>query len=226
MRRSLNLADSIKARGILQPILVRPINADPPVYEIIAGERRWRAAQISGLIQVPAIVLNLTERESLEIALIENIQREDLNALEEAEGYTLLISQHGYTQEEVANIVGKSRSHVANTMRLLALPDYTKSLVTRGNISAGHARALLTLDSPDKIADKIIRDGLTVRAVEQLASRAKPKRQPKHTSKITDADIKHWEQNSARGAWLEGHATNPRFARRTLDRFQKLRATR
>ncbi len=138
------LSNSIKLRGLLQPILVRRISGSSNQYEIVAGERRWRAAQIANLHEVPAIIVNVDESEALEIALVENIQRTNLSPLEEANGFHTLIDQHGYTQEEVAQIVGKSRSQVANTLRLLALTDYTKSLLESGALTPGHARALIT----------------------------------------------------------------------------------
>jgi len=178
-RRSFNddeigaLARSISTRGILQPIVVRASPDEAGIYEIVAGERRWRAAQRAGLYNIPVVVLDLTDREALEIALVENVQREDLNPLEEAFGYNSLITDHGYTQEEVASTVGKSRSHIANTIRLLALPEQTKALVVAGAISAGHARALLTVSNADEVAKRIISTGMTVRDVEQLASNQK-----------------------------------------------------
>lgn len=190
-RRSFNddeigsLARSISTRGILQPIVVRASSDESGIYEIVAGERRWRAAQRAGLYEIPVVVLELTDREALEIALVENVQREDLNPLEEAFGYNSLISDHGYTQEEVASTIGKSRSHVANTIRLLALPDHTKALVAAGAISAGHARALLTLPHADEVAKRIISTGMTVREVEQFASDQKARTPPKKTTPVT-----------------------------------------
>jgi ParB family transcriptional regulator, chromosome partitioning protein len=165
------LSNSIKLRGLLQPILVRRISGISNQYEIVAGERRWRAAQIANLHEVPAIIVDVDESEALEIALVENIQRTNLSPLEEANGFHTLIDQHGYTQEEVAQIVGKSRSHVANTLRLLALTDYTKSLLESGALTPGHARALITQANPDKLADAIVSKGLTVREVEKLTTR-------------------------------------------------------
>jgi ParB family transcriptional regulator, chromosome partitioning protein len=187
------LARSVSTRGILQPIVVRASPDEPNVYEIVAGERRWRAAQRAGLYNIPVVVLDLTDREALEIALVENVQREDLNALEEAFGYNSLISDHGYTQEEVANTVGKSRSHIANTIRLLALPDHTKALVAAGAISAGHARALLAVPHADEVAKRIISTGMTVRDVEQLASSQKTRASSNKTTTLAlDFDTISW----------------------------------
>lgn len=166
------LAGSIREKGILQPILVRqnPMLAD--AYEIIAGERRWRAAQRAGLHEVPVLVIEAGDRESLEIAIIENVQRHDLNALEEAGGYDRLIAEFDYAQADLARMLGKSRSHVANTLRLLKLPDSVKSLLQEGKLSAGHARALLTVADPQSLAARIVEDGLTVRDVERLGQEA------------------------------------------------------
>lgn len=163
------LASSIKEKGVLQPIVVREVRATPGVFEIVAGERRWRAAQRAGIHDVPIFVIEATDKESLEIAIIENVQRSDLNALEEADGYAQLICNFAYTQAELAKIIGKSRSHVANTLRLSNLPDSIKLMLSSGRLSAGHARALLNAESPEKIAQKIIDSGLSVRDAERLA---------------------------------------------------------
>jgi ParB family chromosome partitioning protein len=188
------LTSSIRHRGILQPILVRKIGGASGQYEIVAGERRWRAAQRAGLFEVPVLVLEINEREALEIAIIENVQRTDLNALDEARGYELLISEHGYTQHEVSRIVGKSRSHIANTMRLLALPDKTKVLLATGALSAGHARALLALADPDKIVDQVIHDGLTVRDIEKLGQgRVRKSKSPETLQIVSKPDKVAWE---------------------------------
>jgi ParB family chromosome partitioning protein len=165
------LTASIIERGILQPILVRSVEDG---FEIIAGERRWRAAQKAQLHQIPAIVRDFDESVTAEIALIENIQREDLNAIEEAEGYKQLISRYGHGQDAVAKLVGKSRSHVANLLRLLDLPDSVKEMLLRGDISMGHARAILTAPEPEQLAQEIAKNGLSVRQAEQLAKRVKP----------------------------------------------------
>jgi len=167
-----SLVDSVKERGILQPLLVRRHPGDPTVYEIIAGERRWRAAQLAGLHEVPAIIREFTDREALEIALIENIQRQDLTALEEAEGFKRLMDEFGHTQDALAKAVGKSRSHIANMLRLLTLPLQVKQLVQDGSLTAGHARALLSVDDPVTVAQQVVEKGLNVRQVEQLAREA------------------------------------------------------
>jgi ParB family chromosome partitioning protein len=165
------LADSIRERGVLQPILVR---ADGDGYRIIAGERRWRAAQRAQLHTVPAIVRDVDESTVAEFALIENIQREDLNPLEEAEGYRQLTKQHGHTQESVAKIVHKSRSHVANLLRLLDLPDFVRQSLLKGDISMGHARAVATAADPEALTREIVQKGLSVRQAEERARRSKP----------------------------------------------------
>jgi ParB family chromosome partitioning protein len=163
------LADSIRERGIVQPILVRTIQGLVNVYEIIAGERRWRAAQRAGLHEVPIVIIEADDQQSLEIAIVENVQRADLNALEEARGYERLTEEFSYSQQDLAKIIGKSRSHVANTLRLLKLPEEAKGYLVSGQISAGHARALLSVAHPEKVAARIIEEGLTVRDVERLA---------------------------------------------------------
>jgi ParB family chromosome partitioning protein len=162
------LARSIREKGLLQPLVVRP-RGDGKGYEIVAGERRWRAAQRAGVHDLPVIIRDLSDGESLEIALIENIQRSDLTAIEEARGYSQLIEQFGYTQQQLAEAVGKSRSHVANTMRLLALPEKVKAQIESGALTAGHARTLIAAHSPAELADHIIALGLTVRQAEELA---------------------------------------------------------
>lgn len=161
------LADSIGARGLLQPIIVRHA-PDGQGYQLVAGERRWRAAQRVGLHQIPALVRDLNDAATYEIALVENIQRQDLNAIEEAGAYRRLIDDFGHSQEELAKLVGKSRSHVANLMRLLDLPQGVQGLVGDGSLSMGHARALIGVDGAEAIARKVVKDGLSVRAVEAL----------------------------------------------------------
>ena len=166
------LAASIRDRGVIQPVLVRPIPRVADAFEIIAGERRWRAAQRAGLHEIPILVVEAGDREALELAIIENVQRVDLNALEEADGYAKLASEHSYSQTDIARIVGKSRSHIANTMRLTQLPPHSRELLASGAISAGHGRALLAVADPDAVADRIVDNGLTVRDVERLGERA------------------------------------------------------
>ncbi len=165
-----DLVASVREKGILQPLLVRPHPEDAGAFEIIAGERRWRAAQRAQLHEVPAIVRPLTDREALEVALVENLQRQDLSPLEEADGYRRLIDEFSHTQEELAKAVGKSRSHVANMMRLLALPDSVKSMVEQGQLTAGHARALLGATDPAGLAREVVDRALNVRQTEKLVN--------------------------------------------------------
>jgi ParB family chromosome partitioning protein len=174
------LAESIRERGIIQPILVRHLAGMTNVYEIIAGERRWRAAQRVGLHEVPIVVIEADDRQALEFAIIENVQRSDLNALEEALGYERLTSEFSYNQTDLAKIIGKSRSHVANTIRLLKLPEEAKRFLVEGSISAGHARALLSVEHPEKLARQIVDEGLTVRDIERLVQErvAPPEHKP------------------------------------------------
>jgi ParB family transcriptional regulator, chromosome partitioning protein len=159
------LADSIRTKGLVQPIIARPV---PGGYEIVAGERRWRAAQKAGLHMVPVIARDLSDKEVLELAIIENVQRADLNAIEEATGYRELIERFNYKQEELSEIIGKSRSHVANTLRLLKLPDGVQTMVQDGRLTAGHARALINRADAETLAHRIIEDDLNVREVEAL----------------------------------------------------------
>ena len=163
------LAGSIRERGIIQPIVVRSVRGASDSYEIIAGERRWRAAQRAGLHEVPIIVHEASDAEALEIAIIENVQRTDLNPLEEAMGYQSLADTYKYTQDDIAKTVGKSRSHVANTLRLLKLPEAVKAYINVGKLTAGHARALIGLPDPEAVAHEIVARDLNVRAVEQIA---------------------------------------------------------
>jgi ParB family chromosome partitioning protein len=167
---SNELAESIAQRGVLQPILLRPREDG---FEIVAGERRWRAAQKARLHSIPAIVRDIDEASTAELALIENIQREDLNAIEEAEGYRQLIERHGHTQVGVAKIVHKSRSHVANLLRLLDLPEFVRQSLVSGDISMGHARAVATAPDPEALTKEIVAKGLSVRQAEDWAKRAK-----------------------------------------------------
>ena len=182
------LAASIRERGLVQPLVVRPSGTSGKSYEIVAGERRWRAAQVARLKEVPVVVRSLSDQEAIEIAIIENVQREDLNAIEEAEGYNVLMDNHGYTQEDLAKVIGKSRSHLANTLRLLKLPEGVQDLVRSGELSAGHARALIGRPDAAALAARIVKEGLTVRQVEALTQErasAKPQRQ-----KSKDADTR------------------------------------
>ncbi|MBX9825975.1 MAG: ParB/RepB/Spo0J family partition protein [Xanthobacteraceae bacterium] len=164
------LADSIRERGIIQPIVVRARGADN--YEIIAGERRWRAAQRAGLHEVPIVALDVTDAEALELAIIENVQRSDLNPLEEASGYLSLANEYQHSQEDIARIVGKSRSHIANTLRLLHLPEKVKAYINSGKLTAGHARMLVGQPNAEELADQIVNQGLNVRQVEAMARKS------------------------------------------------------
>ncbi len=169
-----SLAASVREKGVIQPIIARAVANAANTYEIVAGERRWRAAQRAGLHEVPVIVIEASDKEMLELAIIENVQRSDLNPIDEALGYEQLLNEFQYTQADLARVIGKSRSHVANTLRLLNLPDSARKLVTDGSLSAGHARALLALPDPEAAARKAIAEGLTVRDLEKLAQNKPP----------------------------------------------------
>jgi len=186
------LAASVKERGIIQPIAVRPLRGTGTgtgeSYEIIAGERRWQAAQRAGLHEVPVVVLDVSDVEALEFAIIENVQREDLNPIEEAAGYQALIDEFKYHQDDIAKTVGKSRSHVANMLRLLKLPELVKTYIRTGQFSAGHARALIGAPEPERLARQIIDRGLNVREAEALVrSYAREKRKPRQKAADTVA---------------------------------------
>ncbi len=167
------LAESIRENGLLQPILVRRDPEQPDTFEIVAGERRWRAAQIAQLHEVPIVIRELSDAETLQLAIIENVQREDLSPLEEADGYRQLMEEFSYTQEALASVIGKSRSHIANTLRLLNLSEPVRELLTEGKLTAGHARALLNAEAPESLAKKVVAKGLSVRETERLANRTK-----------------------------------------------------
>jgi ParB family transcriptional regulator, chromosome partitioning protein len=185
-----DLANSIKEKGVLQPILVRPIKDQADAYEIVAGERRWRAAQMAKLHDVPVIVRDITDGESLELAIIENVQRADLNAVEEAAAYRQLMDQFSYTQDDVASQVGKSRSHIANTLRLLKLPETVQSMIRAGQLTAGHARTLIGASDPEALAREIVHSQLNVREAEQ---RSKPASGKGKEPVEKDADTKALE---------------------------------
>lgn len=191
------LAASIRERDIIQPIIVRGVTGAVDSFEIIAGERRWRAAQRAGLHDVPVVIVEATDQQALEFAIIENIQRADLNALDEARGYENLIAQFSYTQNDLAKVMGKSRSHVANTLRLSRLPESVKDRLVSGALSAGHARALLSVSDPEQVARRIVDEGLTVRDVERIvqneAERGDEKVRPKKV-KERDADTQSLEE--------------------------------
>jgi ParB family chromosome partitioning protein len=180
------LAQSIREKGILQPLLVRPLAGEEAAFELVAGERRWRAAQRVGIHEVPVIVRPLGDSEALEIALVENLQREDLSPLEEADAYTRLMEEFGRTQASLAEAVGKSRSHIANTVRLLSLPAPVRRRLEEGELSAGHARALLAAADPVALAAEVVRRGLNVRATERLVQRCSEMRRP--VRPVRDAD--------------------------------------
>jgi ParB family transcriptional regulator, chromosome partitioning protein len=232
------LTQSVREKGILQPILVRHDPADPNRYEILAGERRWRAAQAAQLHEIPVILREIDDRGASEIALIENIQRQDLNAIEEGEGYRRLIEEFGHTQEELGRALGKSRSHVANTMRLLALPDDVRAMVIDGRLSAGHARAILTSVNPLALAQLVIADGMSVRQIEAAlryekhAAESGPAKVAKVKTK--DANVAALEKELAQLFGLkvtidtEGEAGSLTIHYRTLDQLddvlKKLRA--
>ena len=185
------LADSIKQHGVIQPIVVRPVKGASDRFEIIAGERRWRASQLAGLHEVPVVPVDVSDSDALEIMIIENIQREDLNAMEEAQGYHALANEFKRSAEDIAKIVGKSRSHVANMMRLTKLPDEVQALIASGQLSAGHARALIGVPDAAATAKRIVEEGLNVRQAEALAhDEGVPERKPQKArgAKVKDAD--------------------------------------
>lgn len=187
------LADSIKAKGVIQPLIVRP---DPKIegeYQIVAGERRWRASQRAGLHDVPALIRNFDDTEILEVAIIENIQRADLNAIDEALGYDQLMQRFGHTQEKLAEAMGKSRSHIANLLRLLTLPDSVRRMVIEGDLSAGHARTLVGRDNADDLAREIVKHKLSVREAEKLSAKPKADQPKKQQGGAKDADTRQIE---------------------------------
>ena len=199
-----DLARSISEKGILQPLIVRPLPQLENQYQIVAGERRWRAAQKVPLHEVPAIVRSLSDEEVLEIAIIENIQRTDLDPIEEATGYKQLIDTFGHTQEKLASALGKSRSYIANLLRLLALPDQVQSMLVDRSLSVGHARALITATDPVGLAEKIVAEGLSVRATEELARQNQSmspssSRQKKKSGKDADTRVLETDLTAALG---------------------------
>lgn len=198
-----DLANSIQEHGVLQPIILRPDPENTERYQIVAGERRWRAAQKAGLHKVPAIVRELQDSEVLELAIIENVQRVDLDPVEEAQGYAQLIESFGHTQEKLAKIIGKSRSHLANMMRLLALPELVLTLLRQGKLSMGHARALINAPDPVGLAKRVVDEGLSVRKTEQLARTVtvpgKTKLRPKTDGKDADTRALEGDLSSSLG---------------------------
>jgi len=225
------LADSIRARGVVQPIVVRPVNGEAGGFEIIAGERRWRAAQAAALHEIPVIVRDLSDQEALEVAIIENVQRTDLNAIEEAAGYRQLIDAYQYKQDELAGIVGKSRSHLTNTLRLLKLPASVQELVRNGALSAGHARALIGHDDAEKLARDIVRREMSVRDVEALIQRlgnALSARAGKSSHKDADTRAAERELSDALGLSVslvsgKGEKGEVRIAYSSLEQFEDVR---
>jgi ParB family chromosome partitioning protein len=224
------LATSIRERGVVQPLVVRPIPGQPANYEIVAGERRWRAAQRANLHEVPVIVRALSDQEAVEIAIIENVQREDLNAVEEAEGYRLLMDGHGYTQKDLSKVIGKSRSHLANTLRLLKLPQSVQELLREGQLSPGHARCLIGRADAEALAMRIVNEGLTVRDVEALVQDKKPvaDKARKRKSKSADTRAAEAELKEALGLDVDirsgrGEKGELRIRYTSLDQLEDLR---
>ena len=187
------LAQSVAQKGVIQPLIVRPHPSKPDQFEIVAGERRWRAAQKAQLHEVPVVIRSFSDTEVLEVAIIENIQRADLNPIEEGLGYKQLIEKFGHTQEQMAEALGKSRSHIANSMRLLGLPDAVQEHLSEGRLSAGHARALITADDPTALAKIVIARGLSVRETEKLAIGPAPSSKAASSAPEIDADTRALE---------------------------------
>jgi len=197
------LAASIRERGLVQPLIVRPMGGTGPGYEIVAGERRWRASQRAGLHSLPVIVRELGDKEVLELAIIENVQRADLNAIEEARGYRELTERYSYSQEDLSQIIGKSRSHLANTMRLLKLPDAVQSFVLDGQLSAGHARALVGRDDAEALARRVIDRGMTVRDIEALVQLPIGEGDPNRARREKDPDTLAFEKEVSEAIGLK-----------------------
>lgn len=203
-----NLSASIREKGILQPIIVRPDRQRPNGYEIVAGERRWRAAQRAQLHEVPIVVKDLDDGEMLEVAIIENVQRADLNPVEEAQGYQTLMDKFGHTQEALSKLIAKSRSHVANTLRLLALPETVRGMLMDGRLSAGHGRALVATDDPEALADKILALQLSVRDTEALVREKSGKPSPPKAAAPKDADTRALEDDLSNALGLRTTITD------------------
>jgi ParB family chromosome partitioning protein len=224
-----DLTQSIREHGLVQPVVVRPAPGQPDRFELIAGERRWRAAQRAGLTDIPIIVRDVNDRTALELAIIENVQRADLNPVEEALGYQQLIDDHSYTQADLGQVIGKSRSHVANTLRLLKLPDVIRDLLVDGSLSAGHARTLVTAQDPAGLAKRIVEEGLSVRQAESLAQAPADKPRPqRHPRDDKDADTLSLEKMLSDITGLTVTITHKdrggdvRIAYRTLDQLDEL----
>ncbi len=197
------LASSIRERGLVQPLIVRPKNGTGPGYEIVAGERRWRASQRAGLHVLPVIVRELGDQEVLELAIIENVQRADLNAIEEARGYRELTERYSYSQDDLAKIIGKSRSHLANTMRLLKLPDTVQTYVLDGQLTAGHARALVGRDDAEALARRVIDRAMTVRDIEALVQLPVGEGDPDRRVREKDPDTLAFEKEVSEAIGLK-----------------------
>ncbi len=224
------LANSIREKGLVQPLIVRPM-PDGRHYEIVAGERRWRAAQIAGLHKLPVVIRSLTDQEALELAIIENVQRTDLNAIEEAGGYQELMGRFGYTQDELSQIIGKSRSHLANMLRLLKLPEGVQKLVQEGDLSPGHARALIGRDDAEIVAKQIVEKGLSVRDVEAMSQYRKSGSDNASRAKQKDPDTRAFEQELADALGLAvvvkpgaGESGELRIRYRTLEQLEGIRS--
>jgi len=221
------LAASIREKGILQPLIVRRVQTGRAEYQIVAGERRWRAAQIAQLHDVPVLVRDFSTEEAMEVAIIENIQRDDLNPVEEASGYQRLMEFHGRTQEEMATALGKSRSHIANMLRLLKLPETVKEMLAEGKLSTGHARALITLPDPVSAAQEVIRRGLSVRETEKLDAKKTGNTSPRPQK---DADTKMIEGELSASTGLKvaieadrtGEAGTVKIKYKSLDQLDDL----
>ena len=226
-----DLASSIRQHGIVQPVVVRTIAENR--FEIIAGERRWRAAQLSGLTDIPVIIRDVDDRTALEIAIVENVQRSDLNPLEEAMGYELLIADHGYTQNDLGEIIGKSRSHVANSLRLLKLPEPVRDMLASGTLSAGHARALIPTSDPTALAKTIVAKGMSVRDAERIAqndikAQGEPAPVSARSSDEKDTDTLALERTLSDVLGLEvtvnhkGNGGQLRIAYKTLEQLEEI----
>lgn len=223
-----DLSISIRQHGIVQPVVVRTVGEN---FEIIAGERRWRAAQLAGLVEIPVIVRDVDDRTALEIAIVENVQRADLNPLEEALGYELLVAEHGYTQNDLGDIIGKSRSHVANSLRLLKLPNPVREMLAAGDLSAGHARALVSTSDPAGLARTIVSKGMSVRDAERLAQNdIKAQTQPASMPKLDqkDSDTLALERTLSDALGLDvtinhrGSGGQVRISYKTLDQLEEI----
>jgi ParB family chromosome partitioning protein len=218
------LTESVRVSGVLQPLLARPHPALQGRYQIIAGERRWRAAQAAGLHEAPVLIRALDDTEAMAAALVENLQRQDLNAIEEAEGYRRLVEDHGMTHDRLAQAVGKSRSHISNTLRLLHLPPAVQGEVRTGGLSAGHARALLAHPEPDKAALAVIAGGLNVRQTEALANAGDRREPPAKRPRDADAEALAHDLTARLGLRVDiqfdGHGGALRIRYRTLDQLE------